>query len=40
MNTVARAWQAALTALKEARDLHERRAMLRLCATCCGTRAK
>jgi hypothetical protein len=25
MNTVARAWQAALTALKEARDLHERR---------------
>jgi predicted RNase H-like HicB family nuclease len=25
MNTVARAWQAALSALKEARDLHERR---------------
>jgi hypothetical protein len=24
MNTVARAWQAALTALEEARDLHER----------------
>jgi hypothetical protein len=25
MNTVARAWQAALTALEEARVLHERR---------------
>jgi hypothetical protein len=25
MNTVTRAWQAALSALEEARDLHERR---------------